>query len=245
MNARSLVRSMRQPRRLPAAILRRLLPSHPKLGYRWIHLADGSITFREAGFVSARSPAALLARHNYETKYIRRALEGLSTKRSLEIGCGFGRLAPTFAEFSAFHVAVDINDVALAQARRAYPDLKFINGSATALPFPDSDFGLVTTWTVLQHIPPERITTACDELLRVLALDGTLLLCEETRGAGLATSSRPHTWHRSIASYTDLLSPLRLLYSSDISELRHLEGMESPGTVMLWRRDLVGSRQTD
>jgi ubiquinone/menaquinone biosynthesis C-methylase UbiE len=184
--------------------------------------------------VAASSPALLLARHNYESACIRRLLREKEIGRSLEIGCGYGRLTPTFAEFSAKHIAVDINTDALAKAHQAYPDYDFREASATDLPFPDSQFDLVATWTVLQHIPPGRIGVACAELRRVLAPGGTLLLCEATRFADQPLSRRAHTWDRHAEDYQQLLAPLEPIYSSDIEEISRLPGMESPGTVMVW-----------
>jgi ubiquinone/menaquinone biosynthesis C-methylase UbiE len=225
---------LREPRNGISALLRRLLPNHPRLGIPLVRLADGSITFREAGFVAADSPALLLARHNYEVACIRGLLRGKKISRSLEIGCGYGRLTPTFAEFSAEHTPVDINPDAVAKARRAYPDYDFRVASATDLPFPDREFDLVTTWTVLQHIPPDRIGIACAELRRVLAPGGMLLLCEETRFADKPLGHRPHTWHRHSEEYQQLFVPLEQTYCSDIEEISRLPGLESPGTVMVW-----------
>jgi SAM-dependent methyltransferase len=230
---------LREPERIPSAILRRLFPNHPRLGNNWVRLEDGSITFRETGFVVADSPSSLLARHNYEVACIRRLLRGKEIGRSLEVGCGYGRLTPTFAEFSADHTAVDINPDALAKARQAYPDYDFREASATELPFPDSQFDLVTTWTVLQHVPPDHIRAACDELRRVLAPGGMLLVCEATRFAGQPLPRQPLMWYRHSEDYEQLFAPLEQTYSSDLAEISRLPGMESPGTVMVWIRHPV------
>ncbi len=219
---------------MPSTLLRRLLPSHSRFGNQWFQLSNGAITFRETGFVAADSPSSLLARHNYESACVRRLLRGKRVNRSLEIGCGYGRLTPTFADFSAEHIAVDINSDALIMARQAYPDYDFREASATELPFPDGQFDLVATWTVLQHIPPDRIGLACAELRRVLAPGGTLILCEETRLAGEPLVRRPHTWHRRPDEYCLLLAPLEQTYLSEMEEISRMSGMESPGTVMVW-----------
>jgi ubiquinone/menaquinone biosynthesis C-methylase UbiE len=108
--------------------------------------------------------------------------------------------------------------------------------SATDLPFPDGQFDLVTTWTVLQHLPPDRIGVACKELCRVLGPAGTLLLCEETRLADQPGGPRPHTWHRHPEDYQDMFASLKRTYCSDIAEISRLPGMESPGTVMVWNQ---------
>lgn len=221
----------RHPREAVAAVVRRLVPRSEKHGFPWVHLPDGSVTFRERGFVAAESPSALLTRHNYETARIRRELEGFRAGRSLEIGCGFGRLSMTFSEFSDSHVAVDINDEALGAATVAYPHISYRHGSAEALPFPDHQFDLVTTWTVIQHVRPEKIHRVCAELIRMLAPGGTLLLCEETRHP---EATGGHTWHRRVDEYEKLLQPLTLERHSYIDELEGLPGMESPGEVMIF-----------
>lgn len=219
---------------LPMAVLRRLFPKSARLGFPWMHLPDGSVTFRERGFVSASSPAMLLARHNYETEYIRRLLAGVIATKSLEIGCGYGRLTPTFASFSHDHVAIDINTTALSLARTAYPKLSFQASSVADIPFADGSFDLISTWTVLQHVPPDRIARACAEIVRVLAPGGTLLICEETRHAGVP-SAATHTWHRHMDEYARLLKPLSLDYSSAIVEIEALSYADAPGTVAVWR----------
>jgi SAM-dependent methyltransferase len=225
-----------EPRRIPPALLRRLLPNHPRFGNSWVRLTDGSITFREAGFVAADTPASLLARHNYEVVQIRRLLRTRRFRHSLDIGCGYGRLTPIFAEFSEQHTAIDINSTALATARGTYPEFDFRLGSATELHFPDGQFDLVTTWTVLQHISPDRIRIACAELRRVLAPGGMLLLCEETRLADRPMNRRPHTWHRRSDDYKELFSPLEQTYCGVIEEIIRIPGVEPPGTVMVWIR---------
>lgn len=229
-----LAKALANPSLIPAAVLRRLFPSHPTLGYRWLRLSDGTITFRESGFVAADSAAMLLARHNYECATIREALNGLYATRSLEVGCGYGRLTPIFAAFSSEHVAIDINEDALNRARLTYPDFIFQFGSATDLPFPTANFELATTWTVLQHVPPDRIESACHELVRVLDPHrGLLLICEESRYPD-QIDPRAHTWHRRVNEYEALLQPLALRHTSTIEQIDRLPGMESPGTVMVF-----------
>ncbi|PZS24684.1 MAG: hypothetical protein DLM58_24100 [Pseudonocardiales bacterium] len=226
-----VLRLAREPRRLPAAVMRRIVPRSKRFGFPWVHLPDGSVTFRVDGFVAASSPPMLLARHNFEVARIRRELHEVHAARSLEIGCGFGRLSPTLVEHSDEHTAIDINAEAIATARQTYPGINFQVGSADALALQDQSVGLIVTWTVLQHIRPERIERACAEILRVLAPKGVLLVCEETC---LPDESIGHTWHRRVSEYEELLAPLTLAHHGPIDEIQLLPGMTSPGEVMLF-----------
>jgi SAM-dependent methyltransferase len=130
------------------------------------------VTFRPEGFVEAKDPGSLLCRHYYEVKQLRRCLalaadHGVNPGRSLEIGCGFGRLSPYIAEHFEQHTAVDINSWAVSQASEYYPAISFSVGSATELPFANSTFDTVITWTVLQHIPNSLVGKALSEINRV------------------------------------------------------------------------------
>jgi SAM-dependent methyltransferase len=149
-----------------------------------------------------------LARHNHEVRRIHLELSGISATRSLEVGCGFGRLSMTFAAHSIEHVAIDINESALATARQSYKGIEFMRGSTLQLPFPDEHF--------------DR---------RVLAPGGALLICEETRDPG---GSGGHTWHRTVVDYEHLLDPLRLSHHGHISEIDLIPGLVSPGEVLMF-----------
>jgi SAM-dependent methyltransferase len=233
-----LLNLARNPKAARAAALRRIVPNSPTYGFPWVKLADGSITFRERGFVAAPSPSLLLARHNYELARIHRELRDVHARRGLEIGCGFGRLSMAFAEHSQAHIAIDINEEALAAARTSYPGIDFRPAGALALPFPDCHFDLLVTWTVIQHIRPQQIGTAASEIRRVLAPGGTLLICEETRDPD---GSGGHTWHRSVQTYERILSPLRLVRHGLIDEIAAVPGMESPGEIMVFVADPSGT----
>lgn len=219
----------RHPRDLGRAVVRRVVPGSPRFGLPWLVKPDGSVTFHERGFVAPDGPSALLARHNYETRRIRNELSGARFRRSLELGCGFGRLSMTFAEHAEEHVAVDINDAALGSARAAYPDISFESVPAGQLPYPPDHFDLVCSWTVIQQVRPEMIRNTCDEIRRWMAPVATLLLCEETRrpdGPG------GHTWHRTVRDYEALFDPLVLVSHGPIEEIDRIAGMASPGEVM-------------
>ena len=130
------------------------------------------------------------------------------------------------------HTAIDINDGALEMARATYPTVDFQHVGTEALPFPDETFELVVTWTVLQHIRPERIADSCAEIRRVLSPGATVLLCEETKDPD---ESSGHTWHRRVEEYERLFAPLQLVDHGLIEEISAVPGIDSPGEVMVFR----------
>jgi len=218
-----------ETRRIALGIYRRI-KRNSTAGLTWKHQGD-FVTFEWDGFVTAPSIPMLFARHHYEMKLIRELLIDKATERSLEFGCGFGRLTPTFASLSKQHTAIDINPHAVRAARAAYPHLDFQHSDGGRLPFDDNTFDLVVTWTVMQHIRPELIEGVLADIMRLLAPGGRFLLCEETRNTGAKTR---HSWHREPSFYEQRFAPLRMTYCSYIEEIDRLPGLASPGRVMLF-----------
>ena len=94
------------------------------------------------------------ARLYREVKLLERAIGSYCAERSLEIGCGYGRLTPWIAEHSKQHYAIEPESALLNDAKKLYPNVHFYQAKAQKLPFPSSYFDLSVSWTVLQHIPP-------------------------------------------------------------------------------------------
>ncbi len=197
------------------------------------------VTFRPEGFVEARDPGSLLCRHYYEVTQLRRCLEwmagqGVEPGRSLEIGCGFGRLSPYIAEHFEQHTAVDINTWAVSEASQFYPKISFSVASATELPFPDHNFDTVITWTVLQHIPNSLVGKALGEIKRIAKPNSLIILCEATLSAGTPEKDGQHTHDRFPEFYAEAFSPRRLIVSEFITELDRIPSMGSPGRLMVF-----------
>lgn len=107
------------------------------------------------------------------------------SRRILDVGCGHGhwglRLLLLLSEGAEMD-GVDIEAPWVAEAHRRADALslgrrcRFHQGSAEQLPFADNRFDLITCQTLLMHLAePER---ALDEMRRVLAPGGSLLLAE-------------------------------------------------------------------
>ena len=197
------------------------------------------VTFRPEGFVEAKDPGSLLCRHYYEVRQLRRSLgliaeQGVKPGRSLEVGCGFGRLSPYIAEHFEHHTAVDINAWAVSEASQFYPEISFSVASATELPFPDHSFDVVITWTVLQHIPNSLIGKALSEIKRIANPKSLIILCEATLSAGTPEKSWQHTHDRFPEFYAEAFSPRKLIVSEFIAELDRISSLGSPGRLMVF-----------
>jgi SAM-dependent methyltransferase len=133
-----------------------------------------------------------------------------------DIGCGFGRLTSLLGEFAASVVGFERESALVATARALMPSIEVrAIERLSSLPAPDASFDLGLVFTVLQHVPEPAVREVVAEILRVLKLDGTLLLCEET-DATLEAGDRAHadlgyTCGRAPEVYGRWLAPWRLV----------------------------------
>lgn len=189
------------------------------------------ITFEQGGFAGgANDRPEFSARNYYEITQLRSLLEeyDVSVTRSAEVGCGYGRLSPWIADFSTQHYGIEPNKTQVEKARELYPDCKWVESTAQDLSFDDSYFNLIVTWTVLQHIPPESIQGAVQQIERVSADQGYIILCEETKGeAGV------NTWPRSTTEYSDLFASFSLEQTRD--RLLEPTFLDHGGEIMVFK----------
>jgi 2-polyprenyl-3-methyl-5-hydroxy-6-metoxy-1,4-benzoquinol methylase len=159
-----------------------------------------------AGGGGSKNLPAFSSRIYHEIKTLKEMLGDLHVKRSLEIGCGYGRLTPWIAEYSEEFYAIEPEKKLYDIAKKLYPSFKFTEARADRLPFPDNYFGLIVTWTVLQHVLPEKFQDTINEILRVAAEDAVILVAEYTRD-----THSPSSWGHSVEEYTKLLEPFVLV----------------------------------
>jgi len=146
------------------------------------------------------------ARIYREVKLVTEAIGSYHAKRSLEIGCGYGRLTPWIAEHSDQHYAIEPEPVLLNDAKKLFPNVSFYQAIAQKLPFPNCHFDLCVSWTVLQHVPPKELTKAVTEIKRVCAPEAIIILGETVgeKGGGAPT------WQHTLKEWEDLFSPWKL-----------------------------------
>jgi SAM-dependent methyltransferase len=93
-----------------------------------------------------------------------------------DLGCGPGRVTAYLCSLGLTAFGVDLSPAMVAVARRAQPDLRFDEGSMSALDLVDSVLGGIVAWYSIIHTPPEQLPALFAEFHRVLAPGGYVLL---------------------------------------------------------------------
>lgn len=92
-----------------------------------------------------------------------------------DLGCGPGRVTAHLAGLGVSAFGVDLSPKMVGLARRAYPDLRFTEGSMTALEITDDALGGILAWYSTHHTPPQWLPVVFAEFSRTLAPGGYLL----------------------------------------------------------------------
>lgn len=145
------------------------------------------------------------ARLYREVKLLNQAIGSYHAKRSLEIGCGYGRLTPWIANHSEQHYAIEPESVLLRDARQLYSDIYFYKAKAQKLLFPNSYFDLCVSWTVLGHILPKELAKAVTEIKRVCTPEAIIILAE-----GVGKEKTEGYWEYTLEEWKDLFLPWKL-----------------------------------
>jgi SAM-dependent methyltransferase len=92
--------------------------------------------------------------------------------RVLDLGCGTGYGADRLSE-EGEAVGVDLDERSLTYARRQFPDVRFVSGTAETLADDLGLFGLIVAANALPHM--ESPKAALDAVVRRLTADGTFV----------------------------------------------------------------------
>jgi SAM-dependent methyltransferase len=127
----------------------------------------------EAWIAWARTPDHD-AYHDYAPRFFAEVVPE-PVGRTLEIGCGEGRVARDLLERGHDVVAVDWSPTLLAAARDADARATYVRADAARLPFADASFHLVVAYNSLMDM--DDLEAAVAEAARVLSPDGRVAVC--------------------------------------------------------------------
>jgi SAM-dependent methyltransferase len=119
--------------------------------------------------------------HWHRYAFAQRFLVG---KRVVDVACGEGYGSALVAGIAANVVGVDIDPQAVTHARASYAgvaQLRFVEGSATALPLPDASADAVVSFETIEHLDAADQPRMMAEFARVLVQGGLLVLSSPNR----------------------------------------------------------------
>ena len=101
---------------------------------------------------------------------------------ALDVATGTGHTALAVAEYASEVIGLDVSSKMLAEARRLATEqgrenVRFVEGSAEALPFPDNHFTLVTARHAPHHF--RSVETFLAEVFRVLKGGGRFVIADQ------------------------------------------------------------------
>jgi O-antigen biosynthesis protein len=171
-------------------------------------------------------------------------LDSIRDRNVLDVACGEGYGSSFMADVAKSVVGVDVSDQAIRHAESVYqkPNLKFLLGSATNLPFPDGSFDVVISFETIEHLSEQEMMIA--EIRRVLRSDGFLVISSPNRPIYSEESGEHNEFHVKELDFEEFNTILRsqfptidylgqrLLISSVVQPLR-----ASPSVSSVWSDD--------
>lgn len=136
-----------------------------------------------------------------------KALRAKAGMQILDVAAGTGTSAQALADAGADVVACDLSAGMIEVGRERHPDIDFVQGNATELPFSSDEFDAVTISFGIRNVQDPKV--ALREMLRVTKPGGTLVVCEfSTPDAG---------WFKQIYRWylSTVLPPIARAASSD------------------------------
>lgn len=100
----------------------------------------------------------------------------------LDVGCSFGGVLGSLTDKATELWGIDMDEAALAQARRQYPDIKFVHQTAINLPFESNAFDVVILSEVIEHVGEDNKQIVIDEICRVLKEGGLFIFTAPYEG---------------------------------------------------------------
>jgi ubiquinone/menaquinone biosynthesis C-methylase UbiE len=162
-------------------------------------------------------------------------------RRALEVGCGYGRLIMTLAEFADEVIGVEREPHLVATAKALLPDVQFRQQSSIlSLPtVHDASVDFAMTFTVLQHMVDDDVRVVLAELRRVVRPGGFVLVCEKVEPGNETERQDDRTLylskHRPVDVYAEWMRPFAV--HSVRPRPAPASWNRNSGVAMLFRRE--------
>lgn len=124
------------------------------------------------------------------------ALAPAAGKRVLDAACGEGYGSWLLAGASRDVTGIDIDSDAIDHARVRYaarPNLRYVRGSCTSLPFADASFDVIVSFETIEHLAEQE--AMLDEFRRVLASAGALIISSPNKDVYSGESGGDNHYH--------------------------------------------------
>ncbi|HUU44209.1 MAG TPA: class I SAM-dependent methyltransferase [Acidobacteriota bacterium] len=137
---------------------------------------------------------------------------------ALDLGCGRGERTASFGEADRIRwVGIDIDAVSLRFARAHATGRTFVRGDIERLPFRESSFDAIFSFSVLQYVDWQSVIAACRRLLKP---GGRAVFIENLSANPFASGYR--RLHRLAGwRYSPAQTPRRHLMWKDLDEFRN------------------------
>ncbi len=116
---------------------------------------------------------------NFELKQILNffGVPTFGVSKLLDVGSGKGKFTDKLNKLGFTVIGVEPSFNLLRIAEDQYPNLQFVQASATSLPFSDNEFNFLICIEVLEHIPDTE--QAIKEMVRVLKPGGKMIIIDK------------------------------------------------------------------
>lgn len=172
--------------------------------------------------------------------------DNLAGARCLDYGGGCGAMASILADRGAAATVFDQVSLALAYARQGDPRLAVVEGR-TELPFAGGSFDTVTMLECLEHVRDSEEIAALQEIQRVLANNGTLILSVPSDKRQVSPAHYRHYSQAEIHAKIGQagLSVTDTIAYRDLSSLLKLRGLGRAARIAAYGADLAYRKLTD